>query len=468
MTDASPADSDPTLLSAAGLGRAIAARRLSPVEAMEALLARIARLDPRLRAYVEVYADDARLAAEGADRAIRSGHAVGPLHGVPVALKDLIDVEGRVTTGGSHTLRERRATATATIAKRLIAQGMILIGKTHTVEFALGGWGTNRRMGTPLNPWDPDHPRAPGGSSSGSGVAVASRMAPWAIGTDTGGSVRLPASFCGITGLKVTVGRVSTHGVLPLSTTLDTPGPMARTVEDVALLYGVMQGPDPLDPNTRGIAPADPMPSLDRGVRGLRLGRMPAAEREGVAAEMLVAYDRALDKLERLGAEIVDVALPFRFVDFVNASAILHAEAYFHNGAVAEDFSAPLDEDVRARILSGASISARDYLRTRRLQQDMKRALDRAFVGLDALLTPTTETPAPRLDAVDQAVMPSRFTRFGNFLDLCALALPSGFSAEGLPLSLQIVCRGYEEATALRVGQAYQQATDWHLRLPPV
>jgi aspartyl-tRNA(Asn)/glutamyl-tRNA(Gln) amidotransferase subunit A len=468
MTDASPADSDPTLLSAAGLGRAIAARRLSPVEAMEALLARIARLDPRLQAYVEVYADDARLAAEGADRAIRSGHAVGPLHGVPVALKDLIDVEGRVTTGGSHTLRERRATATATIAKRLIAQGMILIGKTHTVEFALGGWGTNRRMGTPLNPWDPDHPRAPGGSSSGSGVAVASRMAPWAIGTDTGGSVRLPASFCGITGLKVTVGRVSTHGVLPLSTTLDTPGPMARTVEDVALLYGVMQGPDPLDPNTRGIAPADPMPSLDRGVRGLRLGRMPAAEREGVAAEMLAAYDRALDKLERLGAEIVDLALPFRFVDFVNASAILHAEAYFHNGAVAEDFSAPLDEDVRARILSGASISARDYLRTRRLQQDMKRALDRAFVGLDALLTPTTETPAPRLDAVDQAVMPSRFTRFGNFLDLCALALPSGFSAEGLPLSLQIVCRGYEEATALRVGQAYQQATDWHLRLPPV
>ncbi|MGY2047673.1 amidase [Methylobacterium sp. JK268] len=468
MIDALPTDTDPALMSAAGLARAIAARRLSPVDAVEALLARIDRLDPRLRAFVEVYADDARLAAEGADRAIRSGHAVGPLHGVPVALKDLIDVEGRVTTGGSMTMRERRATATATVARRMIAQGMILLGKTHTVEFAYGGWGTNQRMGTPHNPWDPAVPRTPGGSSSGSGVAVASRMAPWAIGTDTGGSVRLPASFCGITGLKVTVGRVSTAGVLPLSTTLDTPGPMARSVEDVALLYNVLQGPDPLDPNTRGIAPVDPVPTLDRGVRGLRLGRMPAAEREGCAPEVLAAYDRALDVLDRLGAEIVDITLPFRFADFLNTSSIVNAEAYFHNGALAEDFAAPLDEDVRARILAGAAVSARDYLRTRRLQQDMKRSFDRAMADLDALLTPTTATAALPLATIDQAVMPSRFTRFGNFLELCALALPNGVTAEGLPLSLQVVCRGYDEAMALRIGQAYQQATDWHAAVPPV
>ncbi|WP_018259714.1 amidase [Methylobacterium sp. WSM2598] len=467
-TDALPRETDPALMSAASLARAIAARRLSPVDAVEALLARIDRLEPRLHAFVEVYVADARLAAEGAERAIRSGHAVGPLHGVPVALKDLIDVEGRISTGGSMTRRVQRATASATVAKRMIAQGMILLGKTHTVEFAFGGWGTNQHMGTPLNPWDPARPRVPGGSSSGSGVAVASRMAPWAIGTDTGGSVRLPASFCGITGLKVTVGRVSTAGVLPLSTTLDTPGPMARSVEDVALLYNVLQGPDPLDPNTRGVVPVDPLPGLERGVRGMRLGRMPAAEREGCAPEVLAAYDRALDLLDRLGAEIVDTRLPFRFVDFVNAAAIVNAEAYFHNGAIAEDFAAPLDEDVRARILSGASVSARDYLRTRRLQQDMKRAFDRAMAGLDALLTPTTETAAIPLDAVDQAVVPSRFTRFGNFLELCALALPCGFTAEGLPLSLQIACRGYEEATALRIGQAYQQATDWHGRLPPL
>ncbi|WP_245442843.1 amidase [Methylobacterium terrae] len=457
---------DPVDLPAHALARAIATRALSPVEAVEAHLARIARLDPTLRAFVEVYADDARLAAEGADRMIRAGHAVGPLHGVPVALKDLIDLEGRVTTGGSAHFRERRATETATIARRMLAQGMIVLGKTHTVEFAYGGWGTNQHMGTPLNPWDLATPRTPGGSSSGSGVAVAARMAPWAIGTDTGGSVRLPASFCGLTGLKVTVGRVSTAGIVPLSTTLDTPGPMARNVEDVALLYTILSGADPRDPNTRGITPEDPMPVLHRGVRGLRLARMPASEREGVSSEMLAAYDASLDQLARLGAEIVAVDLPFRFVDLVTASAIVTAECYFHNGALSEDRALPLDEDVRLRTLAGAGVSAQDYLRTRRMQQEMKAAYARAMDGIDAILTPTTETAAIPLEAVDQGVLPSRFTRFGNLLELCALALPNGFTADGLPLSLQIVCRGYDEATALRIGQAYQGATEWHLRAP--
>lgn len=459
---------DPTQRPAGDLARAIASRKISPVEAVEAHLDRIARLEPKLRAFVEVYADDARLAAEGADRMIRAGHAVGPLHGVPVALKDLIDLEGRITTGGSAHFHDRRATETATIARRMLAQGMIVLGKTHTVEFAYGGWGTNQHMGTPWNPWDLATPRTPGGSSSGSGVAVAARMAPWAIGTDTGGSVRLPASFCGLTGLKVTIGRVSTAGIVPLSTTLDTPGPMARSVADVALLYTILSGPDPRDPNTRGIVPEDPMPALHRGVRGLRLARMPAVERDGVSTEMLAAYDASLDQLARLGAEIVDVALPFRFADLVTAAAIVQAECYFFNGALSEDRASRLDEDVRLRTLAGAGVSAQDYLRTRRMQAEMKVAYARAMDGIDALLTPTTETAAIPLDAVDQAVMPSRFTRFGNLLELCALALPNGFTAGGLPLSLQIVCRGYDEATALRIGQAYQAATEWHVRAPAV
>ncbi|KMO38753.1 amidase [Methylobacterium variabile] len=457
---------DPAELPAHALARAIAAREVSPVDAVEAHLARVKRLEPKLKAFVEVYADDARLAAEGADRMIRAGHAVGPLHGVPVALKDLIDLEGRITTGGSAHFRERRATQTATIARRMLAQGMIVLGKTHTVEFAYGGWGTNQHMGTPWNPWDLATPRTPGGSSSGSGVAVAARLAPWAIGTDTGGSVRLPASFCGLTGLKVTIGRVSTAGIVPLSTTLDTPGPMARSVEDVALLYTVLSGPDPRDPNTRGIVPEDPMPVLHRGVRGLRLARMPAAERDGVSSEMLAAYDASLEALARLGAEIVDVDLPFRFVDLVTTSAIVQAECYFFNGTLSEDAAARLDEDVRLRTLAGSGVTAQDYLRTRRMQQEMKAAFARAMDGIDALLTPTTESAAIPLDTVDQAVMPSRFTRFGNLLELCALALPNGFTPEGLPLSLQIVCRGYDEATALRIGQAYQVATEWHLRAP--
>ncbi|GJE11117.1 amidase [Methylobacterium longum] len=461
-------DIDPAFASAAELGRAIQARTLSPVDAVDALLGRIDRLEPKLQAFTEVLSADARLAAEGADRAIRSGHGVGPLHGVPVVLKDLIDLEGRITMGGSAAHRARRAARTATIARRLIGQGMIVLGKTHTVEFAYGGWGTNQHLGTPRNPWDPETPRTPGGSSSGTGVAVAARMAPWGIGTDTGGSVRLPAAFCGLTGLKVTVGRVSTWGIVPLSTTLDTPGPLARTVEDVALLYEAISGPDLRDPTTRGIAPDAPWPVLNRGVRGLRLGRMPAAEREGVAADMLAAYDAALDLLAGQGAEIVDVALPFRFSDCVAMSQITNAEAYFVNGALAEDPSAPLGDAVRARILAGAQVPAQDYLATLHRRAAMKLHYAAAVEGIDALLTPTTECAAVALAEVDEAHLPSRFTRFGNLLDLCGLSLPNGFTATGLPLSLQIVCRGYDEAMALRIGQAYQRVTDWHLRRPPI
>src|SRR4051794_31681722 len=451
---------------AAALGREIAARRLSPVDVVDALLDRISSLDPKLHAFTEVYGADARLAAEGADKAIRSGHAVGPLHGVPVALKDLVDLDGRTTMGGSAAQRQRRSTVTATIAKRMIAQGMIVLGKTHTVEFAYGGWGTNQHLGTPWNPWDLEIARTPGGSSSGSGVAVAARMAPWAIGTDTGGSVRLPASFCGLTGLKVTVGRISTYGIIPLSSTFDTPGPMARNVEDAALLYNVLQGPDPLDSLTRGVPAADPMPTLNRGVRGLRLARMPEVEREGVSSEMLSAYDRSLEALAGLGAEIIEIRLPFRFVDCVNASAIAQAEAYFFNGQVAEDASATVGDAVRKRVLAGAQLSAQDYLQTRRLQQELKQAMADAIDGIDALLTPTTETAAIPLAEVDEAKLPSRFTRFGNLLDMCALALPNGFTAAGLPLSLQVTCHGYDEALALRIGQAYQRSSDWHLRAP--
>src|SRR5258707_13162886 len=306
-----PSSGDPSLLSATELAAEIAGRHLSPVEATEAFLARIAAQNQRLHAYIDVYADDAKQAAEAADKAIRSGHAVGPLHGVPIALKDLIDLEGRVTSGGWAVWRERRAPATETLARKLIAAGMIVLGKTHTVEFAMGGWGTNHHMGTPWNPWDAKVARTPGGSSPGSGVAVATAMAPWAIGTDTGGSVRLPASWCGITGLKTTIGRVSCHGILPLAPSLDTPGPMARSVEDAALLFSVMQGADPLDRLTSSAPPpVDPFATLRRGVKGLRLARMPAAERDGCAPDMLAAFDAALDALARAGAEIVDITLP--------------------------------------------------------------------------------------------------------------------------------------------------------------
>ena len=459
---------DPTTLPARVLAEAVSARRLSPVDLIDATIAKISASDPRLHAFVETYFDDARLAAEGADRAIRSGHAVGPLHGIPVALKDLVELEGRVATGGSKAWRDRRSSRTATLARRLVQAGMIVVGKTHTVEFAFGGWGTNQHMGTPWNPWDPRTHRVPGGSSSGSGVAVAARMVPWAIGTDTGGSVRLPASFCGVTGLKTTIGRVSTHGVLPLAPTLDTPGPITRSAEDAALLFQVLQGPDPLDVRTLGHKASDPMRALRQGVRGLRLARIPEAEREGVSAEILAAYDQALEVLARAGASIETIRLPCRFDDYAAATnRIMQSEAYALVGELAEDPALPLDDAVRQRVLAGAKVSARDYLTALREREALKQPFEAALADCDALLTPTTAITAIPVEAVDQDTSPARFTRFVNLLELCGLAVPNGFTEAGLPTSLQIVCRGYEEGMALRIGWAYQSMTDWHERVPP-
>jgi aspartyl-tRNA(Asn)/glutamyl-tRNA(Gln) amidotransferase subunit A len=462
------ANTDPCFLPVHRLAAEIAARRLSPVEVVEAFLARIAAHEPKLHAYVDVYADGARLAAEAADKAIRSGHMVGPLHGVPIALKDLIDLDGRVTTGGSMVWRERRSPVTATLARRFFAAGMIVLGKTHTVEFAMGGWGTNQHMGTPWNPWDLEAARTPGGSSAGSGVAVAAGLAPWAIGTDTGGSVRLPASWCGLSGLKTTIGRVSTYGILPLAPSLDTPGPMARSVEDAALLYSVMQGADPLDPRTLSAPPPiDARAGMRRGVRGMRLARMPEAEREDCTPEMLAAYDMALDLLGGQGAEIVDIPLPCRFADATTATGrIIGSEAYALIGELVDNPALPIDEAVRPRIQLGRNISAREYLAALAERDRMKRDFLAALEGIDALLTPTTQTPAVRVESVDQSTTPAHFTRFVNLLELCALSIPDGFTRTGLPLSLQIICRPYDEATALRIGWAYQQATDWHERHP--
>jgi aspartyl-tRNA(Asn)/glutamyl-tRNA(Gln) amidotransferase subunit A len=462
-------DTDLAQLPLHALAAGLQTRSISAVDLVDTCLARIQRLDAKLHAFVDVFAAEARAAAEAADKAIRSGHAVGPLHGIPVALKDLIELEGRVTTGGSAVWRERRSSRTATLARKLIGAGMIVIGKTHTVEFAFGGWGTNQHLGTPWNPWDDKIQRTPGGSSSGSGVAVAARLVPCAIGTDTGGSVRVPAAWCGITGLKTTIGRISTYGVLPLTPTLDTPGPMTRSVEDAALLLQVMQGADARDPRTLSLRDVDPMPTLRRGVKGLRLARMPASERSGVDAEVLAAYDRSLATLAGLGAEIVDLSLPRGFREYgASSGRIMSAEAYALLADIVDNNALSLDEAVRPRIRAGAAISSREYLQALAERERLKGEFGEAIAQLDAVLAPVTLTPALALEAVDQATTPAVFTRWGNFLDLCALALPCGFSAAGLPLSLQVVCRGGEEAMALRVGWAWQDATDWHRRVPPL
>jgi aspartyl-tRNA(Asn)/glutamyl-tRNA(Gln) amidotransferase subunit A len=458
---------DPIWAGVAELSRAFETRALSPVDVVDALLARIRQRDA-LHAFIAVYGDEARLAAEAADRAIKSGHRVGPLHGIPIALKDLIDLEGRVTTGGSKVWIDRVSPVTATLARRLVAAGMIVLGKTHTVEFAMGSFGTNTHLGTPWNPWDLAVHRTPGGSSSGSAVAVAAGLTPVAIGTDTGGSVRVPAAWCGIVGLKVTLGRISTYGVLPLAFTLDTPGPMARSVEDAALIFRVLNGPDDNDPPTLALTPSDAMPTLRRGVAGLRLAVLPDDERLGVDADVLAAYDASVKTLASLGAEIVRVALPNRFSDYAaGVGRIIGAEGYRFVGHLVDDMSLPVDPHIRPRIQVGRGMSARDYLMALADREEHRRAFVTAVADVDALLTPTAQTAAIPIAKVDQSGTAAFFPRAGNYLGLCGLAVPNGFTADRLPTSLQILCHAAREDMALRIGWAYEQASEWRLRRPP-
>jgi aspartyl-tRNA(Asn)/glutamyl-tRNA(Gln) amidotransferase subunit A len=431
--------------------------KLSSSELVKLYLSRIEKHGEHLHAFVAVYAEDALRAAHAADAATAAGYRRGPLHGVPIAVKDIVDIEGRVTTGGSKVWEKRVSPRTATLVQRLIQAGMIVLGKTHSVEFAMGSFGTNQHMGTPWNPWDMKTLRAPGGSSSGSGVAVAAALAPCGIGTDTGGSVRIPAAWCGSVGLKTTIGRVSCEGVLPLAHTLDTPGPMCRDVEDAALLFNALKEP----------SPDDMLVALKRGVAGLTLGRMPVRDREPASAEVLDAYDESLRVLEKLGARIEDVHLPKAFVEMGSmVGRIIGAEGYSYVGHLVDDPKQPVDDDVRPRIQLGRGVSAKDYLLLLREREELKRQWNEALANVDALLTPGTATTAPRVEEIDQKGSAAIYTRAINLVDWCALALPNGFSATGLPISLQIACRGFDEATALRIGCAFEQATPWHTRTP--
>ena len=463
----SPAQDEPAFAPVHALVAELAAGRLSSTQLVETCLARIQSHGEKLHAFVAVYADQALRAAHAADEAIAAGHRVGPFHGIPVALKDIIDLEGRITTGGSKVWEKRVSPHTATLARKLVGAGMIVLGKTHSVEFAMGSFGTNTHLGTPWNPWDLKQLRAPGGSSSGTGVAVAAGLAPWGIGTDTGGSVRIPASWCGLAGLKTTIGRISVFGVLPLAHTLDTPGPMCRSVEDAALLYNLLQGPDPLDPLTLRRPPDDPLPLLKRGVSGLVLARLPASERSHVDAEVLAAYDASLAVLEKRGAKLVDVKLPRTFAELgAMVGRLIGCEGYSYVGELVDDATLPIDPDVRPRIRLGRDVSARDYLLLLREREQLKHEWSQALAGCDALLTPTTLAAAPRVADIDQSGTAAIITRAINLVDGCALAVRNGFTREGLPTSLQIACRGYDEATALRIGWAYEQATDWRERQP--
>jgi aspartyl-tRNA(Asn)/glutamyl-tRNA(Gln) amidotransferase subunit A len=436
---------------------------LTPTRVMEAHLKRIETHEPKLGAYHSLYVEAALIAANAASKAIASGHRIGPFHGIPFALKDICDLEGQITTNGSLALADRVSTTTGSLVRRLVGAGGIIIGKSKTVECAFGGWGTNQRMGTPWNPWDLDHHRVPGGSSAGSAVALAAGMAVCAVGTDTGGSVRLPAAYCGMVGLKVTEGRLPCDGIMPLAQTLDTPGPITQSVKDAVLMFQVMDGSEGWAIDQNRVNETGLFGALKKGVAGLRLGKMDDAERRNCSADMLESYDKAVENLERLGAiiEVFNAPAPYGEIADENG-AIIAIEAYHNHAKLYEDATKPMDEDVRKRMLTGKNHLAHDYVRMLETRLNSGQAFAEKMGGLDAILTPTTTSPAPLLSEIDQDVSPGHFTRPFNYLGTCALSLPIDVSQGGIPTSLQIVGRAHDETMVLRIGAALEAA------LPPV
>jgi aspartyl-tRNA(Asn)/glutamyl-tRNA(Gln) amidotransferase subunit A len=412
-----------------------------------------------LNAFVEIYTDDAIRLAEACDRARRSGFPVGPLHGLPFAVKDLFHIAGRRGGAGSRMWSERVATDTAAAVERLLAAGMIPIGKTQMVEFAYGGWGHNPLLGTPHNPWDLATHRVPGGSSSGSGVAVAAGFAPAALGSDTGGSVRTPAAFNGVVGLKVTFGRIGLRGTDLLSWTLDTVGPICRSVTDCALLLEVLAGPDPRDPATL-IQPFTDFAGAVRNAsaRHARIA-MPPAEQlpDFMHPAVTAAWQEAGRRLAALGAIVEQVPLPDRYFDLSQpATTIIASEAFTLHHDWIEDERNPIGPAVRQRVLRGKTIAAQEYAGALRRMERDRSSFAEWFEPFDAILLPTVGIPAPPVTEADEATpIPGYFTRPANFLGLCAISLPCGF-AGGLPLSIQLVGKPYAEATILRLARAFE------------
>ncbi len=460
--------SDPAELDLLTAARLIREGELSPVDHVEALLARIEHYDGALDCFLRLLADSAREEAAAAARAVASGEKLGPLHGVPFGLKDIIDVSGLPTTAHSRILADNVAEADATVAARLLAAGGILLGKMATHEFALGGPSFDLPWPPARNPWNRE--RYPGGSSSGCGAAVAAGFLPAAVGTDTGGSVRNPASACGIVGIKATYGRVSRHGVVPLSQSLDHVGPLTRTVADNAIMLQVMAGHDPADPASAKTPVPDFSSQLGQGVRGLRIGVLRHFHNHDMVAadDMIAAIEDALAVLADLGAEIVEVEtepLP----DYATTNRIiLLCEAYaIHRHWLQER---PLDygASFRERVLPGAFLSAGDYVDALRRRRQLAAGFDAVMRRCDAVIAASSMEVAFAIDDAEEVALkyPRQARTPFNVTGHPALALPIGFAADGLPFSMQIVGRYFDEAMVYRVAEAYQRATAWHQRRP--
>jgi aspartyl-tRNA(Asn)/glutamyl-tRNA(Gln) amidotransferase subunit A len=448
------------------LGRRYRAREVSPVDVAAAHLARIERLDKTLSSYVTVTPERALADARAAEAAIRAGVA-GPLAGIPVAYKDLYATQGIRTTAGSALLADWVPDHDATCVSRLQQAGMVMLGKLITHEFAFGIQFRGHRFLPARNPWNLDH--IPGGSSSGSGAALAAGLTVGALGSDTGGSIRGPAAFCGIVGLKPTYGRVSRAGVVTLSWTLDHTGPMARSVEDSALMLQALAGHDAADPASSREPVPDYAARLRQGIGGLRVGVPRDYFFHDVKPEVAEAFEAAMATLRRLGAKVRDVRIPSIWAAPA-FMVIMLAEAFAYHARDLRERPHLYGEVLREKLMAGALLTGDEYIQAQRLRARLRADMHQALSEVDLLATPTTTGTAPAFSAVLDPNSPfarSNMAPF-NMAGLPALALPCGFAPSGLPISLQLAGRPFDEVTVLRAGHAYEQATEWHRRRPPV
>jgi aspartyl-tRNA(Asn)/glutamyl-tRNA(Gln) amidotransferase subunit A len=444
---------------------------LTSTALVEHFLHRIDRMNEKLAAFVLVDHAGALRAAAAADSRRAHGARLGPLDGLPVAVKDMFDVEGQLTTCGSAHWRGRRSEGTATIVDRLRAAGMCILGKTQMVEFAFGAWGTNPEMGTPWNPWDLSRHRIPGGSSSGSAVAVAAGLVPAAVGSDTGGSIRTPAALTGITGLKTTGGLISLHGALTLCADLDTAGPLCRTAEDAALLLAIMAGPDPKDARTAVALPFDLTAALLPlgGLEGERIAVMRESEFPvPVTPAILEAFRETRALLADLGAKLEEKSFPFDMHQIIRQCGVLMAvDGWKVHREYIEDPSLPFGPSVRERIVSGRFVGEDEYRHALALHHELSRRWQRWLAEDTAFLTPALPITACPIEEVDERATPlAAFARAGNFLGACGLSFTAGVCPEGLPIGMQLLAKPFDEAGLIRIGRAFQRRTNWHRRSP--
>jgi len=453
------ASQNPADLSLTEASEAIRARRISPVELTEACVRRIEQLNPTINAFITVTADQALQQAKQLQTEATEGRLRGPLHGIPIALKDLIDTAGIRTTAASALFANRSPTEDAEVVRRLRHAGAISIGKLNMHEFAYGGTSDVTHFGPVRNPWN--HDFSPGGSSGGSGAAVAARMCFGAVGTDTAASIRTPASCCGIVGMKPSYGRVSTRGVIPLSWSLDHVGPMCRTVEDSALMLNAMAGFDPEDPTSIDSDVPDYAAALSAPIESLRIGLPRRMYWEELDPEVERATLEAVQVLESLTAGITEMQLPA-----VDNLTIAEAEAFaFHQPWLAEQ-SHLYSASIRERLISGGKIGSAAYVRAHREMQRWRRQIGNIFDDVDILVTPTMPVLPVRIGAPSDLLLIRNTSAFDVF-GLPTISVPCGFSRSGLPIGLQITGPNLDESTVLRVAHAYERATGWNRQSPP-